>query len=470
MKEIIVVPTGLGAGEETKGEATRFFARVVEADTIWRSGGCQSGHHIMAEDGREQMFSHFGSGTFEGRKTYLKHMVINPTDLFEEAVQLEKKGIKNAFELMTIDESCISITPYHGAISRLRELVRDENKKGTIGMGVGEAIKDSRDSNLTVRAGDFGGEETKLIEKVEGIRQYKLEQATKLLNGQTNLSEEIMAELEILNDRELVQTTVDSFKYTAKLFRISGDEFLTDLITRGESLVTETSHGALLHPEYGFAPHTTQVDPTAQDVLKTLVEKEYGGKIVKVGVTRCYTTRHGAGPLVSFSEEMSKTIKETHNNEKQIWNEWLGSFRNGNFDVVATKYALGISGGPQNFGGLIISYMDELAKYDKWEVCEGYKISNDETETDNYFEMENGIILGIKKTSEINLEHQMELTRLLKKCSPLLKILEKTDDKTLEEIFIEYVEDKLKVPVVALGYGKGINDRKIRPGYEKLFR
>lgn len=463
MKEKIIIPTGLGAGEETKGEATRFFARVVNADTVWRSGGCQSGHHIMAEDGREQVFSHYGSGTFEGRKTYLKHMVISPTDLFDEAIQLEEKGVTNAFELMTIDQSCISITPFHGAISRLREIMRGEDKKGTIGMGVGDAIKDSSDPTLTVTAGDFFEEKNKLIEKVEKIRQHKLRQALELIKDKTKTSENIERELEVLNSEYLVQDTVDSFKYTSKLFKISGDKFLTDLIARGETLVTETSHGALLHPKYGFIPHTTQIDPTGQDILKTLTEKKYTGEIVRVGVTRCYATRHGAGPMVSFNEEMSKSIKETHNNEKQIWNEWLGAFRNGNFDMVATKYSLEISGGKETFKGLIISYMDELAKYDKWTVCEGYRLPK---------ENGGGIINEIKIKPEIegksHFQQQRELTDLLKKCTPVLKTLEKTENQSLEEIFVAYIEKELGVPVVALGYGPG--DRKIRTGYESLFR
>lgn len=455
MKEVFVIPTGLGAGEETKGEATRFFARVVNADTVWRSGGCQSGHHVRAEDGREQTFSHFGSGTFEGRKTYLKHMVISPTDLFEEAMQLEEKGVTNAMDLITVDQTCISITPFHGAISRLREIMRGDDKKGTIGMGVGDAIKDSFDESLTVRAGNFFDDENVLIQKVEKIRQHKLSQALALIKNKSEFPQEIDDEMEILNNEKLVKETVDSFKYASRLFKIVGDEFLDDLITRDENLVSETSHGALLHPLYGFLPHTTQVDPTAQDIVKTLESKNYKGKIIKVGVTRCYATRHGAGPMVSFNEEMSKSIKETHNNAKEIWNEWLGSFRNGNFDVVATKYALEISGGKQNFGGLIVSYMDELVKYDKWDVCEGYKIPEEEG---------GGII------REIHFQNQVELTKLLKKCKPVLKTLEKTDNKSLEEVFIEYIEKELQVPVVALGYGLKPTDRKIRPGYESLFR
>ncbi len=468
-KNKVIVVTGLGIGEETKGNTVEAFTKMLNAHTVWRSGGCQSGHHITAEDGREQMFSHFGAGTFDGAKTHLKHMVICPTDLFNEAIEVEEKGVKNPFDLITIDKECISITPFHRAISRLREIMRGKDKKGTVGMGVGEAIKDSKDPQLTIRAGDFSDDEETLCQKIENIRQNKIQQAQKLILGLDQLPEEAYEQLEILYDQSFVGSTAKSFKYTADLFKIVDDNYLNEMLSQEGLVVCETSHGALLHPWYGFIPHTTQIDPTSQDILGTLQKQNYSGEIVRIGVSRCYMTRHGAGPLVSFNREMTDSIQETHNN----WTEWLGEFRNGNYDIVAMKYAVEISGGKKSFDGLMISYLDVLSQKNEWQICEGYKFNGENTNLEDYFEMENDIITGIKiypnTQDEAHYKHQLQLTKLLNQCQPILSTLKPENNKTMVDTFLDYVEEKIQIPVVAEGWGPKAKDRKIRSGYEYLF-
>lgn len=472
MKEVLMI-TGLGIGEETKAASVEWSAQEINAHTILRSGGCQSGHHVVTDEGIEQMYSHFGAGTLDGVRTHLKHMVINPVNLFTEAIELESKKVENPFNLITIDKNCLSVTPFHGAISRIREVLLGNNKKGTIGMGVGDAIKDSNNPEIKICAGDFLEDKESLFIKVESIRQYKIKQAMDLINRHIeteDIPERVYSEMEILYDKKLVDTTVESFKYTADLFKIVGDEYLDEILSKEGGIVCEASHGALLHPRNGFLPHVTQIDPTGQDILKTLKDRNYSGRIVRLGVSRCYMTRHGAGPLVSYSEEMTGSIQETHNNTA---NEWLGEFRNGNYDIVAMKYAIEISGGRESFDGLKISYLDVLSKRNEWQVCEGYKLDSEENNIEDFFNIENGIIKEIKVHPDINKEahekHQLHLTELLKKCQPILKTLEATKEKTLEEVFIEYVEENIQIPVVALAYGPKASDRKIRPGYENLF-
>jgi adenylosuccinate synthase len=472
MNEVLMI-TGLGIGEETKASSVEWSAKQINAHTILRSGGCQSGHNVITEDGVEQQFSHFGSGTLDGVRTHLKHMVINPVNLFTEAIELENKKVEDPFNLITIDEDCLTVTPFHGAISRIREVLLGNDKKGTVGMGVGDAIKDSNNPELTIHAGDFLKDENFLHIKIEAIRQYKIKQAINLISlhlESGDIPERVYSEMEILYDESLVNTTVDSFKCTADLFKIVGDEYLDEILSKEGGIVCEASHGALLHPRDGFLPHVTQIDPTGQDVLKTLKEHNYSGKIVRLGVSRCYMTRHGAGPLVSYSEEMTKSIQETHNNTA---NDWLGEFRNGNYDIVAMKYAIKISGGKESFNGLKISYMDILSQRNEWKVCEGYKLDSEETDFEDFFNVENGIITEIKIHPDTDKQehenHQLRLTELLKKCQPILKILKPTEEKTLEQVFIEYVEENIKIPVVTLAYGPKASDRKIRPGYENLF-
>jgi adenylosuccinate synthase len=183
-------------------------------------------------------------------------------------------------------------------MSRLREILRGENK-GTIGKGVGEAIAmPCGNPDFAIRAGEFRSPKNILTQKIEAIRQDKLHQARSLLGAfGATIPEEAYMELAVLENEELVSTTADSMNYLSNLVRIVGRNYLDTILEKDGVIITETSHGALLHPWYGFIPHTTQVDPTSQDVLRTVKEHNYSGTIIRIGVSRSYMTRHGAGRL-----------------------------------------------------------------------------------------------------------------------------------------------------------------------------
>lgn len=469
-KNFIVV-NGIALGEETKGNTVQSLVRKLNAHTVWRSGGWQGGHHIVHDDGREMAFSFFGAGTFEGAKTYLRHMVISPAELFQEAVELEEKGIINALELIIIDQDCLATTPFHSGISRIREILRGEEKKGTIGKGVGEAIKDSVDPELAIRAGDFRNRA--LVEKrAENIRLLKLLQAKKLIeNHQEPISQEVYNELEILRDQELAGLFADTCGYLTDLVSITDDSYLNNLLTRSGSIVNEVSHGALHHPWYGFVPHITQIDPTSQGVIDTIRNHDYQGNMRRIGVVRSYLTRHGAGPLVSFNSELTQSLTEAHNNAA---NDWLGEFRTGNFDIVALAYALSISGGSKVFDGLVISHLDVLSEKNQWQVCEAYEYLGKDDDLGDYFYLDGNRIIGIKlhenTRDEAHYRHQLRLTELLKNCSPILKTITALPGQTLEQAFVSYVENKLGVSVVGKGYGPKISDRPFLPSFDEIIK
>lgn len=454
---------GLGLGEETKGNTVQWLTRAFKAHTVWRSGGWQGGHHVVHDDGREQAFSFFGAGTFEGARTYLKHMVISPAELFNEALELESKGVPEAFELMTIDQDCLTTTPFHSAISRFREIMRGKDKKGTVGKGVGEAIKDSQNPELAIRAGEF--RDSELIKtKLENIQRLKLAQAQTILEShQGAVPPEALLELEVLRNESLILLTVDACRYLANLVAIVDEVYLNDLLSQDGTIVNEVSHGTLHHPWYGFVPHVTQIDPTSQDVAKTLEKHNYSGRTLRFGVVRSYLTRHGAGPFVSHDRDFGKTLIETHNN---VAHDWLGEFRAGHFDIVTLRYALAFSGGAKSYDGLVVSFLDVLAKRNKWAVCEAYEYQGKPANLKPFFDLEGKRIVGIKVYPDTrdatHYQHQLQLTQLLKDCYPVLITLTSTSSKDLEQVFLNYVEDKLEVPVVGTAYGPRVTDRHFR--------
>ena len=473
-KNVIVRVVGLNLGEEKKGGTVEWFSRELEAHTVIRSGGGQSGHHIVFPDGSFQMLSHYGSGVFEGANTHLKHMSVIPIYLYEEAEELEEKGVKNPLNKITIDKDCLIVTPFHGAYSRLHERSRGENKRGTVGTGASEAMEDARQNpDLSVRARDLLGSRPELTTKLEAIRKAKLEQAQALVDTYASLLTIAAAQEDynVLSDESFTQVVVNSFLYLAYLVKIVGEEYIDEILAKNGAVVCEVSHGTLHHPRRGFVPNITQIDPTSQDVLTTLKNHHPDKKIINIGVTRSYMTRHGADPLVSFNQKMTDEIEETHN---RGGSDWLGQFRNGNYDVIATRYALEVAGQAESFDGLVISFMDILEKYDQWEVVEAYEYDGEKgPDFEEFFEVEDGKITAIKYRPDPGddnfLEQQAHMTEYLKKCRPVLKTLVPKDGKTLAEVFLDYVEEKTDLPVVATSHGPKAEDMVKRPSFYKLF-
>lgn len=463
---------GIAIGEESKGNSVQSIVRKLDAHTVWRSGGWQGGHHITHDDGREMAFSHFGAGTFDGASTYLKHMVISPVELFTEAAELEQKGVAKPLDLITVDQDCLTTTPFHSAISRFREIMRGPNRKGTIGKGVGEALRDSQNPDFAIRAGEFT-DRALVRRKAEAIRQMKLAQAAEIVAAAGgSVSPDTYEELRILQDQELVELTADACRYIANLVKIVDDRYLEALLKRNGSIVNEVSHGALHHPWYGFVPHVTQIDPTSQDVLTTVKSHNYSGQLVHMGIVRTYLTRHGAGPFVSYSPEMTRSLVETHNNASNTANDWLGDFKTGAFDIVNLKYALAFSGGAESFDGLGISYIDVLSSRTEWPVCEAYTYHGSATDLDKYFYRDGNVITGIKvhpnTRDDAHHQHQLRLTQLLNECQPIFKTLRPTQTKNLEQVFLEYVEHSLGVPVITTAYGPKTSDRLFLPGWDRV--
>lgn len=94
---------------------------------------------------------------------------------------------------------------------------------------------------------------------------------------------------------------------------VDTSEYLSRTLKKGKNVIFEGSQGSLLDPIYGFFPFVTKTLCTDHNANKLLQELKISPKVVKVGVLRCYSHRHGAGPFVSFHKEFTKLLPEQHN-------------------------------------------------------------------------------------------------------------------------------------------------------------
>jgi adenylosuccinate synthase len=375
---LAILCVGLGFGDEGKGSVIDFLTRKHNARLVCRfNGGAQAGHNVVTSDGKHHTFSQFSSGTFAGAETYLsRYMIVNPLLLQYEEEHLASLGITDAYQRLAIDEGALVTTPFHMATNRLRELHREAlltykkvglGRHGSCGMGIGETISDSlQDPDNTIRMRDFRNQSV-VKTKLEAIRRKKMTEMITLLDDlpvelSEDMTKRVMSEYTMLEDRTLIDYCMENYYHLIDTvgIRIVDQDYLEGVLKHGTTLF-EGAQGVLLDEEYGFHPNSTWSNCTFHNALELL--KGFTGQVIRMGVTRTYLTRHGAGPFPS--EDPDARVVE-HNTR----GEWQGAFRVGFYDFVLARYAREVLG---ELDAIALNHLDHICGPQK--VCLRYDCS-----------------------------------------------------------------------------------------------
>jgi len=459
MSKKAFVITDLGPGDGGKGGAVHKICTTMKAHTVVKTGGAQGSHGVRTKRGESFNFSHFGCGTFEGVRTHIsKAMVIEPLGLLHEGELLQYKfGIRNVFEMLTLDENVLCTTPYHRVASQFRELHRKDQPKGTIGLGVGEAVRDDRlNPELSIRVKDFTSEEH-LESKLEAIRLHKLAELNAIMSG-TFFAEDVgLVETlsHILHNQELVKGFANNFYRLKQTVRIVGSEYLESKVLKGDGVVVfEPSHGILTDYHYGFVPHTTQLRTVPSVTLDLLKECNYQGDVVKLGVTRAYQIRHGAGPMVTADEDMARKLMSGSNRDE---NRWQGKVRVGPLDFVSLRYAVNVCGGPSFFDGIAVTWFDQIPLFGNWSICDKYNGCDDP----NFFQP-NGDIRVHPEDYPYKFVYQEELGKRLNRCRPDVTnfpVYPGTTEDEMIDLCDGVLKEKLGVSLSMISFGPTEDDK-----------
>ncbi len=460
MKRACIVQ-GFGFGDEGKGTITHWLTVKHRAHTVVRTGGPQAFHRVVTARGKAHVFSQFGSGTLAGATTHLsRHMVVDPDAILREGEALKyEQGIRNILDLITIHRDALVITPFQAIANRLREMVRGDDRHGTVGIGVGEAVLDAKvlGSAAVISAGDLN-KPSALAVKLEVIRQCKLidlaeviEQAKKLTG---HIGELAAREIEQFMNPETVAWTMERFALAAKNIKIVDDEYLANqILGRDGTVVFEGSQGVLLDPWCGFHPHITKVRTIPETAHQLIRMSGYGGEVQTFGVIRAYHTRHGAGPFVSHCPTMSKDLPDAANKE----HPWQGSFRVGPLDLVALRYAVNVCGGPQALTGLAVTCLDRILPFGEWPLCDSYRYTASHSHRDLFAA---GEMVASYGEDEERLIHQEKLTEALGCVEPEIT---KTPIMGLDQFTTlcrQTIAEKVGVPVVTVSLGPTEADKQ----------
>ena len=139
---------------------------------------------------------------------------------------------------------------------------------------------------------------------------------------------------------------------------------VSDEVPAYTTAVFEGAQGVLLDEYRGFHPYTTWSTVTTHHAWELI--DEMGVEAVSVlGVTRAYATRHGEGPLPTFSPELTERLRDPGN----PWNPWQGGMRCGWLDLPLLRYAAATVG---PLDGLVVNHLDQIADGDV-SICDAYR-------------------------------------------------------------------------------------------------
>lgn len=457
MKKIYAV-TDLGPGDGGKGGVVHKISCMRKAHTILKVGGAQGSHGVVTSGGDQFAFSQFGCGTFEGVRTHLtSRFVAAPEGILNEAAELRyAHGIYDIFDLLTVDEEVVCTTPYHGIASRLKELARRDDPRGTIGTGVGEAYRDSLQyPELIIRACDLS--RPNLRDRITAVRDRICQDLEPLISGEF-LKEDQLAvahDVDRLNDPEFLEYVVRRFHEAARQVKIVDREYLRSItLARDGVVVVESSHGVLTDRFQGFHPHTSAIRTLPKFTRTMLEEAGYDGEVINVGVTRAYQIRHGAGPMPTADEAMAQNLLPGSHKEE---NRYQGKVRVGPLDLVLLRYAIAACGGPNALDGLAVTWFDQIQQNGSWWLCDRYIGADDLT----YFTPSGELRVRFGK-DVAQLSYQEMLGQKLRGCLPELteqRVAPETGRGELYDSCAGVLQEKLGVRVRMVSFGAPERDK-----------
>jgi adenylosuccinate synthase len=419
--ERAIITVGLGFGDEGKGATVDYLVRQFDASLVIRyCGGSQAAHNVQLPDGRRHTFSQFGAGTLNepaGRvKTWLgPNVIIDPPAMLREAQHLQELGVPRPTSLLSVHPSCLVATVWHRTLNRLREMARGDDVHGSCGLGMGETraywLAHGEDA---VFAADLLDQNI-LHHKLELLRQRALLDMQELIGRIDNAR---LLELDYHN----LSTDEEALRLRAA---INQGVTISAQIPDCETAIFEGAQGVLLDEYRGFPPYTTWstvTDHHAWDLIGQMAVDA----VAVLGITRAYTTRHGAGPLPTWSEELTSRLEDPGN----PFNRWQGSLKCGWLDLPLLGYAARSIG---SLDGIVVNHLDQLSEEGTL-VCDSYK--------DNF----------LSPSTVPNLTWQTNLTERLRQAEPILS------PASPEQILQRLGEI---APVVMKGFGPTRDDRDI---------
>ncbi len=304
---------GLSFGDEGKGSTTSYLVSKSNNPLVIRhNGGHQAGHTVVF-NGKEHVFSTFGSGTLQGAPTFWsKFCTFYPIAVWNEYNDLTKGGLSPE---LYVDALAPVTTPYDYYANKYEA---KKTNHGSVGVGFGSTIK-RHEAYYKIYFQDLFNR-TVLLAKLDNVKRYYDAQDIIIPHDISDRIKEWINSIDSLIKEGVISPQKSHFPKN-----ISFDHY-----------IFEGAQGILLDMDFGFFPNVTRSNTTSKNALAII--KEFNLPTPNIYyVTRCYQTRHGNGFMTNESIPISLINNEQETN---VHCEYQGHFRTAPLDIDLLNYAL----------------------------------------------------------------------------------------------------------------------------------
>jgi adenylosuccinate synthase len=353
-----VVVVGTQWGDEGKGKVVDWLTDHAQG-VVRFQGGHNAGHTLVIK-GVKTALQLIPSGIMrDGVPCYIGNgVVVDPSHLLAEIQRLEKIGVEVRSRLF-ISESCPLILPFHVAVDKAREALRESTpagKIGTTGKGIGPAYED-KVARRALRVQDLKHPE-RFATKLRELLALHNESLRGALKGEALEFQPIFDQaMQVAEQLKPMMADVGYRIHQAGL--------------AGANLLFEGAQGTLLDIDHGTYPFVTSSNCVAGNAA---AGAGVGPGMLHyiLGITKAYTTRVGSGP---FPTELDIHAEGTVGHHLSVVGQERGTVtgrarRCGWLDAAALKRSMIING----ISGLCITKLDVLDKLNEIKVCVGYQL------------------------------------------------------------------------------------------------
>lgn len=326
MKADVII--GAGYGDEGKGYFTDYVSSLKNKSVVVRfNGGAQAGHTVVIPEGKKHVFGHFTSNLFlKNASSYLsKYFQINPVIYLKELNQLNNLGIVPD---IACHSDCYIATPFDMLINQWLEYTRGESRHGSCGLGIGETIHRSEVENVPLYIKDTKNINI-LKEKLYLVREVFFKRVKEL-----NL-EPMLNQYSFVLQQEFIDRFIEDIQQMHNSLKIGVDNINHKFFLE-KDIVFEGAQGLMLDQSMGHFPYVTRSNTGLKNVIEFSVENNIN-ELNVIYATRCYKTRHGAGPL---KWELKNQPYENIVDNTNIPNEYQGTIRYAYLDLDVLQEAI----------------------------------------------------------------------------------------------------------------------------------
>ncbi len=404
------VVVGAQWGDEGKGKVVDCLNDQFRYGVVIRfQGGANAGHTIEV-NGQKHVLHLIPSGILTPDTLNLMGagLVVDPIALLDEVHALRSNGIEIKGRLY-LSALAHWILPTHQYLDRALEQSRTGRHIGSTMRGIGPAYQDKM-ARIGLRVGDFLRSD--FITRYRRLRDYHYS----LL--------EVLGYEEVPTIRQ-EEEWFEAIHHLQELIRVDVEQLLWEQLKEGKSVLAEGAQGVLLDVSYGTYPYVTSSHTIAPS---SLVGAGVSHRFVRnvIGVLKAYTTRVGEGPFPT----------ELHGEAAEHLRQAGGEFgattarprRVGWIDLEALRFAVRISGCNQ----LVMTKVDVLAGLQEVPVGVAYLRNGQEISFGEF-------LIG-QEVDKVTYHYLSGWDSV-------------TADNHMLEVYIEYIEQAIGVPIVMVSTG-----------------